>query len=208
VTDQPPRSVRSKSKMFFFPFIIFEHKLTHRSFTRLCSSGPLSIHIQTSYSNGLNSNYQTDNRTYPRRRHLLLLGSSNSNINVNATTKVNTNSVRMCGVSTGAVKALLGGRARPGSGSVSKSATSGLLAHPTVSINGGFLAPPVNHSQSQGQGGSIALRAMRSVRSLARMESWAQFSSEDNAKETATKDKKKDATVGKKDSKAKTKKMP
>lgn len=105
----------------------------------------------------------------------------------------------MRGASTGAVEALVGGRAVSGTASVSKSATSGLLAPPTISTNGGFLAPPANH----GQGGSIALRAMRSVRSLARMGSWAQCSGKDNAKEKATTEKKKDATMGKKDGKDK-----
>jgi serine/arginine repetitive matrix protein 2 len=62
--------------------------------------------------------------------------------------------------------------------------SSGLLAPPS-STSGGFLAPPPTSAASVSQGqGSIALRAMRSVRSLARMGSWVQFSDaiEENSK--------------------------
>jgi len=88
--------------------------------------------------------------------------------------------------------------------------SSGLLAPPS-STSGGFLSPPPTSGASASQGqGSIALRAMRSVRSLARMGSWAQFSGameEDGrgSKENGTaKDKakkKSDGTVGKKEGK-------
>jgi len=49
---------------------------------------------------------------------------------------------------------------------------------------GGLLAPPVPEGlapPSQNQGGSIAIRAMRSVRSLARIGSWAQLKHSDEA---------------------------
>ena len=49
---------------------------------------------------------------------------------------------------------------------------------------GGLLAPPVADGlapSSQNQGGSIAVRAMRSVRSLARIGSWAQLKHSDEA---------------------------
>ena len=131
----------------------------------------------------------------------------------------NTNSVRMRGASTSAVSALMG----TGSGSVSTNSntgsklaplptSSGLLAPPS-STSGGFLAPPPTSGATASQGqGSIALRAMRSVRSLARMGSWAQFSGameEDGrgSKENGTaKDKvkkKNDGMVGKKEGKEK-----
>ena len=150
---------------------------------------------------------------------------SQPHVQANANANINTSSVRMRGASTSAVSTLMG----TGSGSVSTHnnmntgtgmggklapppTSSGLLAPPS-STSGGFLAPPPTSGASASQGqGSIALRAMRSVRSLARMGSWAQFSGameEDGrgSKENGTaKDKakkKSDGTVGKKEGKEK-----
>ena len=109
------------------------------------------------------------------------------------------------------------GSTRNTDGSPAPPISSGFLA-PPPSASGGFLAPPSapgapNTGANQG---SIALRAMRSVRSLARMGSWAQFGAmeedgkgskekEGGAKEKKDK-KKNDGTVGKKEGKDKEKK--
>jgi len=86
--------------------------------------------------------------------------------------------------------------------------SSGLLTLRS-STSGRFLAPPPTSGASASQGqGSIAPHAMRSLRSLARMGSWAQFSGamEEDGKGSKTdgtaKDKAKkkgDGTVGKKE---------
>ena len=129
----------------------------------------------------------------------------------------------MRGASTSAVSTLMGNGSGPvstktnantGTGSM-RAATptlGGLLAPPS-STSGGFLAPPPTSGASASQGqGSIALRAMRSVRSLARMGSWAQFSgameedgrgSKDNGMAKDKARKKNDGTVGKKEGKEK-----
>lgn len=62
--------------------------------------------------------------------------------------------------------------------------TSSRSATPTPTL-GGFLAPPNLASNAKEQG-SIALRAIRSVRSLARMGSWIQTGADENIAKDAT----------------------
>ncbi len=74
--------------------------------------------------------------------------------------------------------------------------TSSRSATPTPTL-GGFLAPPNLASNAKEQG-SIALRAIRSVRSLARMGSWVQTGADENIAKDATITEKRDKKEKKK----------